>query len=355
MTVIGRYLTSRYLFHLLLVLVALAALSLAFDLMEKGDQVLHAANGGVSALARYAGLRTPDVLAQMLPMACLLGGVVTMALLMRHAELVALWSSGISSFGIARALIPVAAVLGAAQFVLDDLAVPKTTDALRAWGVGDDRDTVFAEDNEAVWLMSGSDIVRVPREAGRAGRLFGITIFERDEDGALLRQIDAERADPATEGWTLYGVQILNAGNAAVETLPGMAWRGRIDVGHLPLLAKKYRELSIGDMQVLIDNHGFGQQPPYLAKTWLYHRLTILMTPALMIALVVSLAGWQNRTGAFGPMLLLSLGIGFGYLALDRMSLAMGESGLLPPLAGALAVKVALIGLIGVLFLRNEH
>lgn len=59
MTAIVRYLTSRYLFHLLLVLVALAALSLAFDLMEKGDQVLRADNGGVSALARYAGLRTP--------------------------------------------------------------------------------------------------------------------------------------------------------------------------------------------------------------------------------------------------------------------------------------------------------
>ena len=355
MTVIARYLTSRYLVHLLLVLVALAALSLAFDLMEKGDQVLYAANGGLSALAQYAGLRTPDVVAQMLPMACLLGGVVTMALLMRHAELVALWSSGISSLGIARALIPVAMVLGASQFLLDDLAVPKTAEALRAWGVGDYRDTVFAEDNDAVWLMSGSNIVRVPREAGRAGRLFGITIFERDEDGALLRQIDAERADPATEGWTLYGVQILNAGNAAVESLPGMTWLGRIDVGHLPLLAKKYRELSIGDMQVLIGNHGFGQQPPYLAKTWLYHRLTMLMTPALMIGLVVSLAGWQNRTGAFGPMLLLSLGIGFGFLALDRMSLAMGESGLLPPLAGALAVKVAMIGVIGALFLRNER
>ena len=54
-------------------------------------------------------------------------------------------------------------------------------------------------------------------------------------------------------------------------------------------------------------------------------------------------------------MFLFSLGIGFGFLALDRMSLAMGESGLLPPLAGALAVKVALIGLIGVLFLRNER
>lgn len=355
MTAIARYLTSRYLFHLLLVLAALAALSLAFDLMEKGDQVLNAANGGASALARYAGLRTADVVAQMLPMACLLGGVVTMALLIRHAEVVALWSSGVSSLGIARALIPVAAVLGAAQFVLDDLAVPKSTDALRVWGVGNDRGSVFAEDSEAVWLLSGTDIVRVPRDAGRAGRLFGITIFEREKDGALLRQIEAERAEPTADGWTLYGVQILNAGTAAVETLPGMSWPGRIDVGHLPLLAKKYRELSIGDMLVLIDNHGFGQQPPYLAKTWLYHRLATLVTPALMIALVVSLAGWQNRTGAFGPMLLLSLGIGFGFLALDRMSLAMGESGLLPPLVGALAVKGALIGLIGALFLRDER
>ncbi|MFZ1413986.1 MAG: LptF/LptG family permease [Defluviicoccus sp.] len=355
MTAIARYLTSRYLFHLLLVLIALAALSLAFDLMEKGDQVLYAANGGVSALARYAGLRAPDIVAQMLPMACLLGGMVTMALLIRHAELVALWSSGVSSLGVARALIPVAVVLGAAQFVLDDLAVPKTADALRAWGVADQRGSVFAEDSEAVWLMSGNDIVRVPREAGRAGRLFGITIFERDEDGALLRQIDAERAEPAADGWTLYSVQILTASHAAVETLHGMSWPGRIDIGHLPLLAKKYRELSIGDMQVLIGNHGFGQQPPYLAKTWLCHRLTILVTPALMIGLVASLASWHSRTGGFGPMFLLSLGIGFGFLALDRMSLAMSESGLLPPLAGALAVKAALIGLIGVLFLRNER
>lgn len=355
MSAIARYLSTRYVVHVSLVLVALVALALAFDLMEKGDQVLTAADGGAQALARYAGLRSPDIVAQMLPMACLLGAVVTIALLMRHAELVALWSSGVSSIGIARALIPVAVVLGGVQFLLDDRAVPNTIDTLRAWGVGDYRQSVFADDGEAVWLLSGPSIVRVPRNAGRAGQLFGITIFERDDHGAILRQIDAERAEPTAGGWTLYGVEILNASTATTEKLPGLAWQGRIDIDHLPLLAKKYRELSIQEMRILIGNDGFGQQPPYLARTWLYHRLSMLVTPALMIGLVVSLGGWHSRTGSFGPMFLFSLVIGFGFLALDRMSLAMGESGLLPPLLGALAVKVALIGAIGALFLRNER
>ena len=50
------------------------ALSLTFELMEEGDQVLAVSDGKTSALLRYSLLRLPDIFSQVLPIATLDSG-----------------------------------------------------------------------------------------------------------------------------------------------------------------------------------------------------------------------------------------------------------------------------------------
>jgi lipopolysaccharide export system permease protein len=352
LSVVARYLTERLFKHLLLLLFGLVALALTFELMEEGDQVLNASQGRITALFRYASLRLADHAAQVLPIACLLAMLLTMMLMIRHAELIALWGSGVSSPRILRALVAPAIALGLFQVVLDNVAVPSTSARLRAWGVGEFREPRFVGDENAVWVVSGPDIVRIPRDAGRAGTLFDIMIFQRTADGALVQQIAAASARPEGDAWLLSDVTVLSAETARTVRLPGLRWEGRIDLENLPLLAKGYRELKFSEIRRLIDNHGFGQQPAYLANTWFYYRLAGGLTPLLMIGLVVSLARWKGRS--FGSLLLTGMATGFGFFFFDRTALAMGESGLLPSWFAGFGVKLLLAGLIGTFFVRQE-
>lgn len=355
MSILGRYLTVRFGAYLAFMLGALTALALTLDLMEEADRVLESDPGSISALLWYSALRLPDILAQMLPIATLLGIVVMLGRLLRHSELVAMWGSGVSPVQLMSQLMPVAALLGIFSFLNADIAVPISRDALRTWGVGEARKTgILADDGKMAWMLSGSDVVRTPKQASASGELRNVTIFRRDAEGRLLERIDAARAVPQGDGWQLETVRRINIDTADSSNLERLYWQGRIDVGALPLIAGDIRDLRSSQLLDLIRNEGYGQRPAYRFDTWLQSRLAGALIPALMLFLAIALAQRFRRTGVFATLLLGGIGIGFAFFALDGIAFAMGEAGLLPPWFAAWGPKLALAGLVGTLLVSGE-
>ena len=355
MSILSRYVCRRILFHCIVLLIGISALALTFELMEESDQILRVSGGETSALLRYSLLRLPDIFSQMLPIATLLGAFLTFNNLLRHSELVAVWSGGVSSMGIMRALLPVALFFAAVQFVLDDRAVPATLDELHAWGVGDfQRKGFIHRGSDTVWLRSGRDIIRIPAEEAREGRLTNLQIFRREANGQLSEQLDVENARRDGDAWILEGVVRRVIEPPKITALAELAWDGRFDVEHLPLISRDLRGLPITDINQLIDNEGYGQRPTDLYRTWFHFRVASAVTPMLMIMLVVSLAQRFRRTGTFAKLMISSVAIGFGFFIFDGTSLAMGEAGFVPPWISAWSPNLALAALIGSFVVREE-
>src|SRR3546814_12681363 len=84
-------------------------------------------DGGVAALGRYALLRAPMVASDLIKVASLLAGLITFAGLIRHSELTAIWGAGVSQLGLVRRLLPVALLLGALQFAVDDVEIGRAS------------------------------------------------------------------------------------------------------------------------------------------------------------------------------------------------------------------------------------
>jgi lipopolysaccharide export system permease protein len=355
MSVFGRYLAGRFLAFFVFTLGALSALALTLDLMEEADRVLSSSHGGIGGLLWYTALRLPDIVAQMLPIAALLAIVLMLGRLLRHSELVAMWGSGVSPWQLIARLLPIMGGLAVFAFVNADIAVPETRTALRAWGVGEARKTgILDDDGSKAWMRSGQDIVRTPKQASAAGELLHVTIFRRDGEGRLLEQLDAARAVPEDHGWLLLDVARTDVATAATTSQDSQFWDGRIDIAALPLLVSDIRDLRSGQLLALIRNQGYGQRPTYRFATWLQWRMSAAAVPALMLLLAIALAQRFRRTGVFATLLLAALGIGFAFLALDGIALAMGEAGLLPPWFAAWGPKLALAGVIGTLLVGRE-
>lgn len=353
--VFGRYLAGRFAIYLAFVLAALSALALTLDLMEEADRVLGSGYGGVAGLLWYSALRLPDIIGQMLPVATLLGITVMLGQLLRHSEMVAMWGSGLSPLQMMIRLLPLAAVLAVFSFINADIAVPKSRAVLRAWDVGEARKTgILADDGRMAWMLSGADVVRTPKQASAFGELDGITVFRRDGDGRLLERIDAARALPQGEGWLLKEVRRIDVASGAAAAVETLYWDGRIDVAALPLIASEIRDLGSGQLLQLIRNRGYGQRPAYRYATWLQARIAATVVPALMIFLAIALAQRFRRTGGFSTLLLSGVGIGFGFLALDGITIAMGEAGLVPSWFAAWGAKAALLCLTGTFIVSRE-
>jgi lipopolysaccharide export system permease protein len=355
MSVLSRYISGRFIASFFVVLAALTSLSLAFELMDRGDQVLRSRGGAATVLLQYAGLRLPDFMAQSLPIAALLGATVTLGMLMRHSELIAVWSSGISPAGIIRSLLPAGALLMLFQFGLDEKLVPNAYADLRSWQIRDfPKAPLVPTDPLAVWVLSGSDIIRIPKDSARARTLTDVTIFQRDDQGVLTGQINATRAEPTEDGWRLLDVRAISAASPRETWEPVRNWQGSLELDRLSLIAKDFRELTLAELSELIRQQGYGQRPTELYRTWFYARLGAMVQPLLMIALVVSLVRTYRRTGSFGQLFLTSLGVGFAYFVFDRTAFAMGEAGFVAPLVAAWSPKVALASGIAAMILRDE-
>jgi lipopolysaccharide export system permease protein len=355
MSILGRYLCRRIMFHGIILLIGMSALSLTFDLMEESDQVLTASGGDTSALLRYSLLRLPEILTQMLPIATLLGAFLTLNNMLRHSEMVAVWSGGISSMGVMRALLPVALLFAALQFALEDRAVPATLDKLYEWGVGNFQRSGFIHgDSDSVWLRSRRDIIRIPVEEARVGRLADVQIFRREADGLLSEELDVKNARRDGDAWLLDGVVRREVDPPKITTLKELKWDGRFDVEHLPLISRDLPDLTLTEISQLIDNEGYGQRPTDLYRTWYQYRIASATTPVLMIMLVVSLAQRFRRTGTFARLMIYSVAIGFSFFMFDGTSLALGEAGFVPPWISAWSPNLALAALIGTFVVRDE-
>jgi lipopolysaccharide export system permease protein len=355
MSILARYMSRKVLMHAGLVLLSLATLSLTFELMERADNVLAASGGRALAVLAYAGLRLPDFVARQVPMAMLVGGLITFGLLRRYDELIAMWGSGVSVVGMMRALVPLGLLIGVCQLALDNVAVPAAQALLRERGLaGIGQKGLIEVEMSATWLRSGEDIIRIPKDAAMQGTLTDITIFRRDGDGRLVERLDAKAARPVAGGWQLTQVTRHTIEPAGLAVVPELVWQGHIDIGELPLLSSDERELTIGQLRFLIANDGFGQRPGDLYRTWLQNRIATAVAPLLILWLVVSLAQRFHRTGDFGFLIFSGLVLGFAFFVLDGAMFAMGEAALLPPWFAAWGAEIVLAALIGFLALRNE-
>ena len=73
-----------------------------------------------------------------------------------------------------------------------------------------------------------------------------------------------------------------------------------------------------------------------------------------MLVLVVSLVQAIGKSVPFGWIFVSALALSFGFFVFDRMTLAMGEVGILPPWLAAWAPNLVLASLAGTFLIRQE-
>ena len=135
-SIISRYVARLLLGRFALVLLGLAAFMLLLEFLADSDQVIAASDAALRALALYMVLRLPDILAELIPVAALLAGLLSFAELARHSELTAIYAGGVSKVRLAVAFLPVVVLIGAFQLLIEDQARPAAMQGAACLGRG---------------------------------------------------------------------------------------------------------------------------------------------------------------------------------------------------------------------------
>ena len=351
-SVIARYVARILLGRFALLLLGLAVLMLLLKFLADSDQVIAASDHPLKAVSLYMILQLPDIVAELIPIAALLAGLVSFAELARHSELTALYASGLSKVRLSVAILPVAALIGAFQFAIEDQARPAARAELRAWGIGNYDPA--KDEAAAIWLHRGTQILRVHTIDPRKRELRGVTIFQRDGDGNLTAKIEAARAVAEGGSWVLHDAVRSEVGSAVAETAARMPWSGDLAPGDLHVLAASPQELPLIDLLRVVRHPGLGSQPAYRYQTWLHERLASPVTTAMLLFLTVALARPSRGRATQGTVIALGIGLGFLLWTFDGIVLNFGDLGLLPPLLAAWTPVPVIAAIAGSIVLHDH-
>lgn len=355
MKTLSLYLVRQFLLRCALVLAGTAALALAADLMEAGKNIVTLGDDTLGLLLDYSLLRLPTYLSSLLPVSSLIAGLWTVGVLYRQKELVAILNTGLSPTGLTRLVLLGSVPLVLLQFALDDRIVPRATEELKSWNWTEAASDYFAPKSDGwLWLTSGHDIVRMANPKPKVRTFSNVTIFRRGPEGLLLERIDAPVARSTESGLSLENAAIYSAEDASTRTVPSYRWLGHIDFDIIQMLSWAPSDLSLAQLNEVIDNAGYGQRPVNIYRTWFNARLAGALQPLMMMLLSMSLIPSYSRTRSFAWIFLMGVSIGFAIFILTGVTTAMGEAGLLPPWLAAWAPAIALLALIARFLLQHE-
>ncbi len=135
MPIIYRYILRHFFSMFLVVAPGLAGIFFIVDAFEHLDEFVEA-NASMSTAALYFVLKLPSIFCELHPLTLLLSTLLTVALLTRHCELLALRSVGVRPGQILAAFIGIAFLLSTLTFVLKAFYVPSAmSKAQQIWNI----------------------------------------------------------------------------------------------------------------------------------------------------------------------------------------------------------------------------
>jgi lipopolysaccharide export system permease protein len=192
------------------------------------------------------------------------------------------------------------------------------------------------------WFRIDGNVVLVKSASPDGAILRGVSIYERNGDGELLRRMTAATATPEPGGWRLHDAVVTDLGKtrADIMSVGEMDWRTTLRASDAARLFANAYEITSGTAYRSLFGKGPIDKSPSEFKTRLYRTLAEGVAPIIMLLLALPTALGHARSNRTGPVI-FGLGCGLLYLVSDGLLTAMGQTGVLPPAVAAWGAPVA--------------
>ena len=343
------YLGKTFIVRILAVLLMLVLVLQMLDLLSQSGKILAYPGNGQAELLRYVGLRLPQLVAKFLPYSVLLATILTLSGFSQNSEVVAMKAAGLSAHQILAPLILTAAVISGASLAFNERIVTRASASLKAWDEA--KFGPIPEDKTRranVYLNDGNDVMLISRieGAGPGAVLRGVSFYERDPQGRMVRTYRAPMARYANPGWQLTDVRRFDVGAIQAATLPTATIAPDIKPSQLFVRRVDPDAQPLQELSRSIDAlKGEGRRTAELEGKW-WHKISGPLAAVLM-PLLGAVAGFGlARSGQMFARAVIGMSLGFAYFVVENTALAMGGFGGYPPLLAAWGpfVLFALLG-----------
>jgi len=201
-TILERYVARAYLRKFSLILPSFLGIYLIVDFFEKIDRLL-AAHVELLTVVAYFIMKVPQIIGQIMPAAILVAVMITLAILSRHNETIAMKSSGIDILVLFRPLLTLAGLFCLGLLALNLYLIPWSNQRLHTiWETEVEKKPVRSLIKlERFWYKGDRAIYNISMYDKYAQALEGVKIYLFDDQFRLVQLITAQRGTWTGQDW----------------------------------------------------------------------------------------------------------------------------------------------------------
>lgn len=327
MRLLSVYVVASVLKGVALVLAVLVGIGVFIEFVgQLGD--VGVANYDLAAVATYVALRVPRLMIEVLPIAALIGALLSLGNLAVHHELVVMRTSGVSKVSLLGAVTFAGLVLMIVMILLGESLAPSLGAYAREMRTRALLEDVGLEAGESTWLKDGDQIISLRSPAG--ARSFGreVLLFDLADDRSLRQVARADSTDIDANDELV----LVNYRETEFST-EGMTVRRERDELRGFSLSADLLGLSVV-REDLLDTRSLVRYIGYLRSNGLdadryllayWSRIANVVSVVLMTVLALPFVFGGLRSAGTSTRLVMGLVIGLSYFGLGEVLANSGE------------------------------
>jgi len=352
--IINRYIQRSIHLGTLGALLLLVSLSLFFMFVRELDN-MEQKDYGLLQVLEYLVLSTPGKIVEFMPLAVLLGTILSLGGLAGNSEIIAMQASGISLNRMLAAVLQAALVLALVSFLLADWVVPDSeTGAGKLKNLGQKKTTAL-QSNEGLWIKDGSRVVHVQALLPN-GFARDIEIYQLDQKGKLISTMRAARAVPLEKGWELQQVSqsIISPKNVVTSDYERLVYEGSLSRELLQVLMIEPRKMSSMDLHAYLNFLDENRLDSHVERLIFWKKLLAPMTIVIMCLLAFPFVLGSQRQASGGHRLLTGILLGLAFVVVERLLTQLGIQFAINPLVVAVLPNLLFFSLAIYLLIKKQ-
>ncbi|MBU1277193.1 MAG: LPS export ABC transporter permease LptG [Proteobacteria bacterium] len=351
MRILALYVAREFLKLFAFLVVGFVAIFSLFDFIEKVDNFMEAGVPG-SAMLSYFLLQVPEVTALMIPMAILMASILSLGLMAKKNEIVAVKSSGISIFRLSMPIVLLSLVLALGVALINEVVLPITKSRTNfIWNVRVEKQPGKLYQKERFWYKGQNSIYQVGFYQPDSQSLAEVTCYRFGPQFTMNERIDAKRARYLGGKWMFfdglyqrrlpgggYSAQIFDQLEVALPEKPADFSR----------LNKPSEEMSLGELAHYVAKQERLGFDPLRQRVDMQAKLSFPFVCLIMALIGIPLAMFKEKGRFLPAAVLIGLGVAlFYWVGFSYTKSIFGYTGVLPPVIAAWLPNL-FFGLVGV-------
>jgi len=358
LSLLTRYLMREFLRLFFLCLAGGTALYLVIDLFDRINIfVRHGAD--IKWIVLFLLYKMPLMVYQIVPATVLLSVLLSLGLLTRHNEILALRTSGIPVARIAYPFVGISLIVSLGAFLLNEFVVSpayQRSEYIRRILI-EGQVPYSLKIRDRIWFKGEEGFYKIASFLPAKNEMQGVTWFTVSRPFQLARRIDAEKATWQDGQWVFYdAVERVFQSGELIETI--RSDQRNIQLQETPedfhVLRTEAEEMPFSRLLRYIkkiESEGYDSTP---YRVELHKKVSYPVLNIITAFLGIPFALRLPRIGGLAAAAGMSLVLGFVYWVLFAVTVSIGQAGLLPPFVAAWAANI-LFGTLGIyLLLRVE-